>query len=125
MYKIVEPENRTTEYRYDGNGNKTEEITPLGHHIAFSYDGNSRLTGAVRPVDVTTTTATAYSYDLAGDKLSETDGGATGQPMRMILTSAWLTGAWHPTQPDLMEKIRIFAHSAPRRKPALATGPTF
>jgi RHS repeat-associated protein len=63
-----------TEYRYDPNGNRTEERInrPAGAQLTtYRYDAADRLTGTLR-VEGANSADTTWTYDLADNRLTET-----------------------------------------------------
>jgi YD repeat-containing protein len=64
-----------TQSAYDGNGNRTSLLDPLGQTTTFSYDALNRLTG-IAYSDPGTPDVT-YGYDAHGNRTSMQDGTGT------------------------------------------------
>ncbi len=65
-------------YTYDGSGRVTALLDPQGNTTSYHYDldqlnGPSLLTSLLRPLDSTHWSTTSYTYDAAGNVLTETD----------------------------------------------------
>lgn len=71
-----------TQRVFDGNGNLVAETSPRASAAApadrwattFAYDAGDRLTSVVEPVDVVSSIATRFGYDLAGNRTRLVDG---------------------------------------------------
>jgi RHS repeat-associated protein len=80
------PAKTNTYYRYDAVGNLTNIVYPVSSNIVLKYDADNRLTNLVDAVG-----ATIYSYDGAGQLLSE-DGPWTNDTVSYTYTNRLRTG---------------------------------
>ncbi len=69
-------------YTYDGNGNLITETAPANAvsgttQVSYEYDSRNRLTRASQYDGETAALVTQYTYDAAGNLLSQTVGGST------------------------------------------------
>jgi RHS repeat-associated protein len=65
----------TTTYAYDGNGNRTSLVDPLGQTTTFSFDALNRLTGISYSDGLTPNVS--YTYDANGNRATMVDGTGT------------------------------------------------
>jgi RHS repeat-associated protein len=71
--------NVRTAYGYDANGNVTSQTDPLGRVTTYQYDTLNRPTQQTQnavsggPQNADTNVTTAYTYDLLGNLLTQTD----------------------------------------------------
>jgi len=75
---IVDPRERTTTFRFDGNGNPTSVADPLGNTTTFTYDANGTLRTIVSPRGNATGGSpeqhtTTYVHDAVGLLTQVTD----------------------------------------------------
>lgn len=73
--KITDAEGNVTHYKYDANGNKTQEMSPKGdHQITHLYGpGNRLVEKKVQHLSQKSTDSTRFEYDPAGRKIKEID----------------------------------------------------
>jgi RHS repeat-associated protein len=66
----------TTTYEYDGRGNVTKEVDPLGYETTYTYDGNGNRLTETRKLTTSTgvkTLVTTTEYNAKGDVIKVTD----------------------------------------------------
>ena len=68
LVRVEDSNHNATKYLYDGNGNLSQVIDPVGLTTTFSYTGN-RITSIADPAG----RITRMSYDAAGNLTSITD----------------------------------------------------
>ena len=69
----TDPDAVSMTYDYDNKGNKTQEVTRQGITLDYTYDERDRVESAARSGSQISNGNKAYSYDLNGNLLTETD----------------------------------------------------
>jgi RHS repeat-associated protein len=77
-------------YTYDAAGNRTSVTDNNGDVTSFNYDGRYQLTGVNYPDG----TSTDYSYDLAGNRLSEGGASYAYDAADQLLSAGITTYGW-------------------------------
>jgi RHS repeat-associated protein len=81
LVSLTDPNNHTTNYGYDSQGNQTSITSPLGEQTTMAYDSTGRMTSRVDPrgnvtgCGCATAHTTTFGYDNANHLTSETDPG--------------------------------------------------
>lgn len=89
---VTDPVGNVTRYKYDTEGNLAAEIDALGNKTTYGYDALGRKTKEIHPDGTTDpdgtsgTVTTTYSYDAAGNMISNTD--PLGRVTRMAYDAA-------------------------------------
>ncbi|MDQ2829081.1 MAG: type IV secretion protein Rhs, partial [Chloroflexota bacterium] len=86
---VTDPNQHTTRYTYDAQGNTLSAIDALNRTSTYTYDALNDLTSATDPNGVTT----QYSYDAVGDLLS------AARPLTQMGQTATTTLTYDPAHP--------------------------
>jgi YD repeat-containing protein len=74
---VTDPDDHTTSYTVDANGNRLSETDPLNNTTSYSYNSLNELLSVQDPIGI----ETAYTYDAHGNILTKTVTGTGGSPV--------------------------------------------
>ncbi|MCB9298295.1 MAG: CIA30 family protein [Lewinellaceae bacterium] len=99
--KTVVDWNKTIEYEYDDNGNRTKMVDPSGGETQYTYDGNNRLTALQNPSGL----QAAFTYDAAGRATRQDNANGTYTTYSYDAASRLLEVANHSPSGDFISSF--------------------
>lgn len=95
LTSITNPSGKIFNFTYDALGRKTGLTYPNGINAAYAYDPASQLTELANKLSATQITKNAYTYDVVGNRVTNTD--LAGAHNYQYDTTYQLINATHPT----------------------------